>query len=274
MRSAVIKSLRFREAGSGSWTTIPGRSIGEGSTIEPASPRETMANGMTRAAGTRYDVNITIKEAEKVAAFDAAFVAAPGAGDPADGLTDWDEIGAVEAGASITYNTESGEDSGRLRVFRSTQVQVVFEALDVTKFAVVSPMNETLVDVAFRRMDGSFKVFRGVLLTAEINPAFGVERMQTARIQLESEAVRDITDVSEGISSSHFAALNALQMAGKRLEIEAEYSDGSTVTLERVGFVATPVEPFGEETLEGVVIEGSAYGPTPGSVITVTPTLS
>lgn len=274
MRSAVIKEIRYREVGSGSYTTIPGRSIGEGSTIEPASPRETMANGMTRAAGTRYDVNITIKEAEKVAAFDAAYVAEPGADDPSEGLTDWDDLGAIESGASITYNTESGEDSGRLRVFRSTQVQVTFELLDVTRYATLLSHNESMVDVAFRRMDGTFKVFRNVLLTAEINPAFGVDRMQTARVQLESEAVRDITSVSEGISSSQFAALNTLQMTGKRLEIVAEFSDNSTVTLQRVGFVATPLEPFGEETLEGVVIEGSAYGPTPGSVITVTPTLS
>jgi hypothetical protein len=274
MRTAVPKLIRFRAVGGSTWTVVEGRSIGEGSTVEPASPREQMANGASRAAGYRYNINITIKTPQKVAAFTEAYVGTAGEGEsPPAGS--WASLGAMESdGGSITYNSEAGEDSARLMLFRSMQVQTIFELLDVTKYAVLSPMNETEVAIAFRRIDGTFKVFPNVLLSAEINPAWGTGRMQTVRVQLESTAVRNILDVSEGISSTHFAALNTIQRNGQYLEMEVEYSDNSKIILPRVGFVATPMEPFGEEALEGITIEGSAYGPTPGSVFTVSPALT
>ena len=277
MRAGVIKEARVTPAG-GSALTIAGNLLKSGTSIEPDMPGEEMSDGSQMAAGKRHNISLVVAEADKVAAFTEVFFAAAGtASDPTTTPLDWTTAGRMESeGGAVNYTAGSREDAGRLPIFRNMALEVLFDLLAISNKSVVDGYSEQECAVSLKRVDGTYKQFQNVKLSrvGSYNP--GVEEFQTVRVRLSAGA-RDITTHSLNIASSLFATLNTAQLAGNTLKVEVDYYDDSggvnTVTFDPTGFTVTPLEPFGQESLEGIQLNATGYGPTEGSFVTLSPVL-
>jgi hypothetical protein len=278
MRSGRITQIRYREAGTGgAYTTVPANVINNGASgPTPDSPREAMASGAGRRVGHRYSFSLPIKQAGKISAFKSMWTAPAGqtaATNPTTTPANWTEHGRIDAGGSFQFTPVVRNDAGLVRLYFRMDYRVTFDILDDTQYNDLEALDGTVVDIALERLDGTYLVLHNVLFEVDWNPAMGAERFQTSRVMLSGSEV-DIADMIESAATTYFAGLNTLQTTQKRLEIEFTYDDGSIITLPEAGFSVTPLIPFGQEELEGILLEGNGYGPTRASVITVSPAFS
>lgn len=273
MRSATPKQLRIKQSSGSTWSTVAGQNLGDGTNAAPANPSENMAPGFAREVGYMYNATAGIKGAGKVATYRSAYIAATGTLAVPTGPADvaWTYLGRLDQDGSIVHTPRSRTDAALVPVFRGVTTEVIFNVLDVDLHADIIAFNNTLVDIALERTDGTYRWFKGLWMgLAGLNPQMGTDRVQTVRVRATVSAF-DITDIIGDALDAIFTTLDGYQRAGDLIDLEYTFLDDSVVSIINAGFTIVPVESYAQAQITGYSLAAVGYGVTEGSTLTVSP---